>query len=179
MEFKLAISNPEKGKTYKFELKGSDAEKLIGKKIKDKFNGVLVGASGYEMEITGGSDKSGFPMLPSILGQGRKTPILSGGRGFKPKRKGHRKRKTVVGNTISDSIAQINCKIVKKGKEDIDKILGGQKEEEKKEKPKEEQKVEEKPEPEKEIPKEDVKVEEKQEEVKSEEAKSEEKESTK
>ncbi len=122
-EVKLDIGNPKNKKTYKLELKGSDAEKFIGKKIGDKFSGILIGASGYELEITGGSDKSGFPMLPGIAGGARKKPILSGGRGFHPKRKGQRRRKTVVGNTISDSTSQINCKIIKSGKENIDKVL--------------------------------------------------------
>ncbi len=121
-EFKLTIGT-ETGKTFKSGLTGPDAEKLIGKKIGEKFNGTLIGASGYELEITGGSDKSGFPMLPGIMGSGRKKPILSGGKGFGPKRKGERRRKTVTGNTISDSTSQINCKVIKKGKEDLSKVF--------------------------------------------------------
>ena len=132
-EFKLSIANSD-GKAYKFELKGPDAEKLVGKRIGEKFNGVLIGATGYELEITGGSDKSGFPMRSEIAGGVRKTPVLSGGVGFKPKRKGERRRKTVSGNTLSDSTSQINCKVVKKGKEDLDKIFGAPKEEPKEEK---------------------------------------------
>jgi len=124
VEFRLAIGDPKVGKTYKLELKGQDAEKLIGKKIGDKFSGAIIGATGYELEITGGSDKSGFSMIKGISGGSRKTSLLSGGTGFRPKRKGERRRKTVVGNTVSDSIKQINCKILKEGKESIVKLLG-------------------------------------------------------
>jgi len=62
-ELKLAIGHPKAKRTYKFELKGPDAERLVGKKIGEKFNGAVIGATGYELEITGGSDKSGFPMV--------------------------------------------------------------------------------------------------------------------
>ena len=42
------------------------------------------------------------------------TVVLSGGAGFKAKKSGERKRKTVRGSTITDEIAQINMKIVEK-----------------------------------------------------------------
>ena len=49
--------------------------------------------------------------------------LLSGGIGFKPSRKGQRRRKTVRGNTISDDIVQINTIVVKKGSKSIEDLL--------------------------------------------------------
>lgn len=171
MEFKLAIG--DKTGTYKAEIKEADAEKLVGKKISDKFKGELLGLAGYEFEITGGSDNAGFPMRRDVDGPTRKKAVLTGGVGFHSKRKGLRRRKSVRGNTISGDIVQVNCKVIKAGTKKLADVLGapGKKEAEgeaKEEKPQEETpKAEEK--------KED-KVEEKKEEVKEEKPAKEEKE---
>lgn len=131
VEFKLAIGDPNTKRTYKAVVSGADAEKLIGKKIGYKVRGEIFGLSGYELEITGGSDSAGFPMRKDVSGTGRVRALLSGSVGFKPKRKGQRKRKTVCGNTISASISQVNLKVVKAGKEPIAELLGAENKEEK------------------------------------------------
>lgn len=142
-EFKLAIGDSKTKRTFKAELKSPDADQLFGKKIGDKFRGELIGLTGYEFEITGGSDNAGFPMRADIEGVGRKR-ILHDGKlpGFHmPKKfKGQRKRKTVRANTIANDIVQINCKITKWGEADLLKHFGVVKEEA----PKEEEKKEEK-----------------------------------
>ena len=164
VEFKVNVGDPASKKTYKVELK-EGAEKLVGKKIGDKFRGELIGLNGYELIITGGSDKAGFPMRPETPGMARKRLLLSGGVGFHPKKyKGQRRRKSVHGNAISMNIVQLNCKVTKAGKDPVDKILGAEKKEEAKpeEKPAEAPKVEEKPvEKPAETPKEEAKPEEK------------------
>ena len=143
VEFKLAIGDPKTKRTFKAELKSPEADQLIGKKIGDKFRGELLGLTGFEFEITGGSDNAGFPMRADIEGVGRKR-ILHDGKlpGFRPpkKFKGIRKRKTVRGNTIANDIVQINCKIVKWGETDLLKHFGVTKEEKPEEKPVEEKK---------------------------------------
>jgi small subunit ribosomal protein S6e len=78
---------------------------------------------GYSLKITGGTDRDGFPMHPSVKGQGRKKILLSSPPCFHPKIKGQRKRKTVRGNTISEAIAQINVKIVKKGEKPLEQLV--------------------------------------------------------
>ena len=62
----------------------------------------------------GGSDKDGVPMRSNVHGGVRRAVVLSGGAGFKPKKKGERKRKTVRGNIITDEIVQINIKITER-----------------------------------------------------------------
>ena len=68
------------------------------------------------MQITGGSDKDGFPIRPNVHGGVRRRVILGGGVGFNPKREGQRRRKTVRGNVITDEITQVNMKIIEKPK---------------------------------------------------------------
>jgi len=140
MNFKFVVASPETRKSYKIEVDQEKTAGLIGKKIKDRFNGDLIGLKGYEIEITGGTDKDGFPMHPQVHGTGRKRIVLSNPPCFHPERKGQRKRKTVVGNALSTSIIQVNCKIIKKGSEPIEKLLG----KEEKDVPKEEAKLAEK-----------------------------------
>ncbi len=119
VEFKLTIGDSKTKRTFKVELKSSDADQLIGKKIGDKFRGELIGLTGYEFEITGGSDNAGFPMKSDIEGVGRRKLLLSHGFGFHAKRKGQRKKRSVRGNTISNETIQINCKVTKWGEADL------------------------------------------------------------
>ena len=131
-EFKLVISDPQSGKSVQREAKDDAAKHFLGLKIKDKIKGELLDLTGYELEITGGSDYCGFPMRYDVVGTARKRIIDVKGVGFhnklrkpNPKKKGWRtiegmrQKKTVAGNTIHDKIAQVNLKVVKKGKEDI------------------------------------------------------------
>lgn len=151
--FKLVVSDPKTKKTYQKEVPQKESG-LLNMKIKDKVKGEFLGLPGYELEITGGSDKQGFPMRRNIQGVERKRILLTGGPGFHPKAKGERRRKSIRGNTISSEIVQVNTKIVKYGTKKLGEIFG--KEEKKEEKPKEEAKPEAKQEEKKEIPKEET-----------------------
>lgn len=117
--FKVNISDPKTSRTLKTELTNQKADLLIGKKIGDTIRGEIFGMPNYEMVITGGSDFAGFPMVNAIPGAIRKRILTSYGIGMRLKAKGFRRRKTVVGNTISDSIIQINLKITKYGKKPL------------------------------------------------------------
>jgi small subunit ribosomal protein S6e len=126
VEIKLAIGSKEEKKTFKHVVSGADAEKLFGKKIGEKFRGEIIGLNGYELQITGGSDSAGFPMRADIDGPGRKRIVITRSLGFNSKIKGQRKRISIRGNTLSADTAQLNCKVVKAGKDTIAKILGGE-----------------------------------------------------
>ncbi|MCS7106322.1 MAG: 30S ribosomal protein S6e [Candidatus Aenigmarchaeota archaeon] len=121
--FKFIVADPETRKTYQLEVEKNKAIGLIGKKIGDEFNGDILGLPGYTLKITGGTDKDGFPMHPEVHGMGRKKVLLSSPPCFHPRKKGERRRKTVRGNTISEDIVQINCKIVKKGEKPIEELV--------------------------------------------------------
>lgn len=115
-KFKVIVSDPEEGTSKTVELEDARAAPLIGKKIGDVIDGAVLGLSGYKVQISGGSDKDGFPMRPNVHGGIRRSIVLSGGVGFNPKKEGERRRKRVRGNVITDEIVQINMKIVEKPK---------------------------------------------------------------
>lgn len=112
--FKIVVSEPDTRKSTQREVDQEKAAGLIGKKIGDDVNGDILDMPGYVLKITGGSDKDGFPMHPSLNGSGRRKILLTNPPGYHPDKKGKRKRKMVRGNTISPDIVQINLKVVKK-----------------------------------------------------------------
>src|SRR5947208_3036099 len=114
-EFKAVIADPKSGKAYKKDITGHYANALIGKKIGEDLDGLYVGLPGYKLQITGGSDKDGFPMRHDLPGPRRKGLLVSGGVGFHPVRPGMRKKKTVGGNTVSPDILQLKLNIVVRG----------------------------------------------------------------
>ena len=130
MAYKVNISH--QGKTAKFEI---ESEELIGKSIGDKIGGEMIDGSlsGYELEITGTSDKAGFPGLPEQQGAGLKKVLLKYGRGLhvrprgvrkkSDKPKGLRYRKTVRGKEISEETIQINTKVIKEGGKKFEELL--------------------------------------------------------
>ncbi|MEM3980429.1 MAG: 30S ribosomal protein S6e [Ignisphaera sp.] len=88
------------------------ASKLIGLKIGDKVDGRLIGFPNVTLEIRGGADLAGFPMRADVDGAVKKYLLLSSGTGFRPRKKGERRRKLIRGNTISPDIVQINTVII-------------------------------------------------------------------
>jgi len=89
-------------------------------KIGDTIKGGLIGFPNYEFEITGGSDASGFPMRKDVHGPVKKRILVSKrGIGYKPKRKGEKRRKTVRGNEITFDMSLINLKILKYGETEL------------------------------------------------------------
>jgi small subunit ribosomal protein S6e len=115
----------------------ADVEAMIGKKLGDKISGeeISPNLSGYELEITGASDKAGFPSFKEIEGPGLKGKLFTKGFSFhklkkkkktarrKKVSKGMRKRKTVRGNTISQDTVQINLRVLKEGNQKFDDIF--------------------------------------------------------
>jgi len=134
MTFKINIGE-KSGKTYKLE---SDVPSLIDKELGDKINGETIqeDLKGYEFEITGASDKAGFPSMKEVSGQILKKVLLTYGKGMrkKPRKegkkapkdrkpKGLRLRKTVRGKVISEAIVQVNLKVIKEGKKPLAEIF--------------------------------------------------------
>jgi small subunit ribosomal protein S6e len=153
--FKINIAE-KSGKTYKLEL---ETEEFLGKELHNKIQGkeLLPNLNGYEFEITGASDKSGFTAHEDVQGVGTKRILLTYGKAMKkrprkegkkkvsnPKPKGLRLRKTVRGRVISPEIVQINLKILKEGSKKLSEIFPDQNKP--KEQPKEEAKQEPQPE---------------------------------
>ena len=138
--FKVVVSDPKSRKAFQKEIE-QKVSGFMGKSVGDNVKGDPMGLSGYELQITGGSDAQGFPMRRDVEGIARKRLLLSIGPGFHPETRGQRKRKSVRGNTISDAISQINVKVVTYGSKPLEQLLGETKKE-KKEKPAEKEKKE-------------------------------------
>jgi len=115
-KFKIIVGDPETGKSQSLEIEGPRAVPLIGRKLGEVVDGSVVGMGGHKLQITGGSDKDGFPMRPNIHGGVRAGVVLSEGVGFHPSRKGERRRKPLRGNVITEEIVQVNMKILEKPK---------------------------------------------------------------
>lgn len=137
VEFKVVVNDVKTGKSHSVQVSGHHANSLIGKKVGDEVDGIFISLPGYKLEITGGTDKDGFPIRSDLPGMKRRRLLLTGGQGFKPKEKGLRRKKSVHGNTISQNIVQINMKVTKYSSKPIDELLKVEKEQ--KEEKKEEQ----------------------------------------
>ncbi len=130
VDFKVVVNDTKNGKSYQIPVSGHHANSLIGKKIGDEVDGIFISLPGYKMEITGGTDKDGFPMRKDLPGMGRKRLLLSKSVGFRPKEKGLRKKKSVRGNTINQDVVQINMKVTKYSAKPIDQIVNAEKKDE-------------------------------------------------
>jgi small subunit ribosomal protein S6e len=121
---KLIVSDPVAKKAYQLEVTEEKARTLLGHRIGETVNLDALGLKGYEVVITGGSDKDGFPMREDVHGEGRKAILLAGGTGYRPIESGVRKRKMVRGSTITLEITQVNTKITKGGEKSLEELVG-------------------------------------------------------
>ncbi|MGQ9514049.1 MAG: S6e family ribosomal protein [Thermoproteota archaeon] len=113
-KFKCIISDPKTGKSQVLELEGDKARPLIGLKIGDSIDGSVVGLSG-KLKLTGGVDRSGFPMKKGVHGAVKARLLI--------KSASTRRRSTVRGEIVSEDSYQLNfVKVVEeqKGKKDKD-----------------------------------------------------------
>ena len=128
LNFKVVMSTKD-GKSIQKEISGDGAEFLMRKRIGETITGDQFGFVGYEFLISGGSDKSGFPMRKGIQSE-RKAVMIGKGVGFSGKKrstkknknrkqKGLLKRRTVAGEMIGTKTVQINLKVVKEGSDSL------------------------------------------------------------
>jgi small subunit ribosomal protein S6e len=110
-KFKVIVSDPQAGTSKVVELEEARANPFIGRRIGETLDGAVVDLPAHKVQLMGGSDKDGVPMNGNVHGGVRRAVVLSGGAGFKAKKKGERRRKTVRGNVITDEIVQLNLKI--------------------------------------------------------------------
>ena len=143
MPTKIVIGD-KKGNAFQKEIAADKLNALLNLKIGDEFDGGIVDVPGYRLQVTGGSDKDGFPMRKGIHGAARKTVLVSDGPGYYPNFQGERKRKSIRGESLGADIAQINASIVKEGTKSLWEIFGKTPKEEKKKEEAAEAKAEEK-----------------------------------
>ena len=139
------------GKAYSLKVSGNNHSQLLGKKIGDIIDGIFIGEgdkilSGYKLQITGGSDKTGTPLRKDLDGGSRQSVLVTRSTGFKGhnlvfktkggekkrfryKPDGLRKRRNFRGNTINQDTRQINLKVIEFGKKSLADILSTESEE--------------------------------------------------
>ena len=139
------------GKSYALKISGNNHAQMLGKRIGDVVDGLFVGEgdktlSGYKLEITGGSDKTGTPMRRDLEGGNRQSILVTQSTGYKGevivnKKKGGeqkrfrykpdglRKRRNFRGSMVTQDTRQINLKVVESGKNPLATILGAEGEE--------------------------------------------------
>ncbi len=122
-DYRLTISDPETKSTYKMEVSGAKANKLLGLGRGDSLEVEAIGLDDYTLLITGGSDKDGVAMRRDLPGTIRKRLLLSSGVGYHPRSEGIRRRKSVRGRVISADTGQINFVVAKSGKKPLSEIL--------------------------------------------------------
>ncbi|BBL67409.1 30S ribosomal protein S6e [Methanoculleus chikugoensis] len=114
-DFKIILSDPETGRSYKIDATGPTAGAFIGKRIGGEIDGNVLGFAGYTIRITGATDKTGIPSRRDLPGPSRRRLLLSRGVGFHPVMDGERRRKSVRGNEISADTVQINAAVKQSG----------------------------------------------------------------
>jgi len=93
------------------------------KRISQEVTGDSLGDEwkGYVFKITGGNDKQGFCMTQGVLTNKRVRLLLAkGSKGYRPRRSGERKRKSVRGCIVDSQLSVLNLAIIKKGDKDIE-----------------------------------------------------------
>ncbi|MEM0356336.1 MAG: S6e family ribosomal protein [Candidatus Anstonellales archaeon] len=107
----LNLSNA--GKSYRIVVDGKEYL-FLNKRIGDIID-ISPILPGYKIKLTGGSDVSGVPMRPDLEGPVKKYLLVSGGVGYRAKRKGERARKLFRGNVYTNDIVQVNAIVVESG----------------------------------------------------------------
>ena len=102
------LANPKTKKTYTVKM---ESPVFMSKKLGETVDLSALNLKG-KGQITGGSTKTGFPMVPFVSGPVNKQVLLSNGMAFKATHKGEKRRKTVFGDTINEMVEQVNVKIL-------------------------------------------------------------------
>ena len=123
VDFKVVLSDPKTGLSYKIDATGAAAGALLGKKIGTEVDGAPFGLNGYKITITGASDKTGTPARADLPGNGKRNLLLSDGFGFHAEHHGERRRKAQRGNEIAADFVQVNAKISTYGEKSIAEIF--------------------------------------------------------
>jgi small subunit ribosomal protein S6e len=112
----IVVSDPKTGRAFG---RKTESSLWLGQKVGQEVDLNAVGLPGYKGQITGGSDKQGFPMKPSLPGQQRKKALMRGGIGYRVETAGTLRRKTVAGSEIGPNIEQVNVRLTKYGTMDL------------------------------------------------------------
>jgi len=119
----MVLSEPDTGRAYKVSLTEDEMKAIVGRKIGDVIDGSAIGLPGLKIQLTGGSDRDGFPMRRDVHGAVRRRILLRSPPGFRPRERGEVRRKRVRGNVYVPEIVQVNAKIVEKGEKSVEEMV--------------------------------------------------------
>ena len=123
VDFKVVLSDPKTGRSYKMTASGGAAGAFLGKRVGGQVDASPLGLPGSRVAITGASDRNGTPARKDLPGAGRRRLLLAGGVGFNPVMDGQRARKAVRGSEITQDFVQINAKVTGYGEKSLDDLL--------------------------------------------------------
>merc|ERR1711915_607440 len=124
MGMKLNLASPYNGLNTSIEINSSAERVLYGYSLGDTIDGSIINPAyaGDKFNLTGGSDKQGFPMDISLNTDKRQRKLRKKGElGFKPIKKGEKRRKSVRGAIVSEETSVLCLKVVNPA-DQIDKI---------------------------------------------------------
>jgi small subunit ribosomal protein S6e len=123
-EFKVVVADPKTGRAYNVDASGGVAGALVGRRIGDEVDAGPLGLSGYRVQITGGSDRTGTPANRTLSGAGRKKILVAGGTtGYHPKMEGQRRRKMLRSKEITADFVQVNMRVTAYGEKPLAEIF--------------------------------------------------------
>ncbi len=97
------------------------SHEVLGDTLGDDF-------AGYVFKISGGNDKQGFAMKQGVLTAARVRILFRDGMsGYRPRKRGERKRKSTRGCIVSSDLSVLNLVVVKKGAAEIEGLTDTQK----------------------------------------------------
>lgn len=97
-------------------------QNLYDRRMAQEIEGSILGEEfeGYSLRISGGNDKQGFPMRQGILTNTRVRLLCQKGhKGYRQRRAGERKRKSLRGCIIGSDIAVLNMVVTQMGEKPI------------------------------------------------------------
>jgi small subunit ribosomal protein S6e len=121
VEFKLVVSDG--ATSYAKTVAEPQSAGFLGKRIGESVGGDLLGLSGYTLTITGGTDRSGFPLRGDLPGSRQVRLFVGEGFGFAAPRRGMRRRRTYRGGSVSEDTVQINLVVEQKGSKPLPELL--------------------------------------------------------
>ena len=124
VEFKIVVS--EGPTSFARSVAEPQAAGFLGKRIGEQIGGDLLGLSGYTFKITGGTDRSGFPLRADLPGSRQVRLFVGDGFGFHAPRRGMRRRRSFRGGAISEDTVQVNLTVEQKGPKPLAELLAVQ-----------------------------------------------------
>jgi small subunit ribosomal protein S6e len=102
-------------------------QNLYERRMAQEIDGGVLGEEfeGTVLRISGGNDKQGFPMRQGILTNTRVRLLMKkGSKGYRQRRAGERKRKSVRGCIVGGDIAVLNLVVTSQGEKEIPGLNG-------------------------------------------------------